>query len=77
MLVLAGEKLSCALVMAMERYEQGLYLDSSLPGSVRGTKPTYDGSHIHLAHPDLSAGSGICRDVLLPCHPEISQSAEV
>lgn len=77
MLVLAWEKLSSALEMAMERCEQGLYLDNSLPETVRGTKPMYDGSHIHLAHPDLSAGSGVCMDVLLPCHPKISQSAEV
>lgn len=46
MLVLAWEKLSSALVMAMERCEQGLYLDNSLPETVRGTKPMYDGSHI-------------------------------
>ena len=77
MLVLAWEKLASALVIAMERCEQGLYLDNSLPGSVRGTKSIYDGSHTHLAHPDLSAGSGTCMDVLLPYHPKVRRPAEM
>lgn len=31
MLVLAWQKLASALVIAMEKHEQGLYLDNSLP----------------------------------------------
>lgn len=36
-----------------------------------------DGSHMHLAHPGLSAGPGACTDVLLLYHPENSQPADV
>lgn len=60
-----------ALVIAMERCEQGLHLDNSLPGSLTAIKSIGDGSHAHLAHPDLSAGA------LLPYHPEISEAAEM
>lgn len=66
MLVLAWEKLTSALEIAMERGEQGnSALGNSLPGSVRGIKFMYDGSHPHLAHPDLRT------DVLLTYHPDI------
>lgn len=64
-----------ALVIAMERCEQGLHLDNSVPGSLGAVKSVGDGSHAHLAHPDMSAGSAMCTGVLLPHHPEkISQA---
>lgn len=71
------EETHFALVIAMERCEQGLHLDNSLPGSLRAMKSTGDGSHAHLAHPDLSAGSAMCIGVFLPYHPEIPQAAEM